>query len=192
MMTHAGYLRHVCGHPAPHEGDGDFAKALEDYRQELLILTELNLDAVIPILAETYASSGGRPPRDPVCMLRSLILMTLRKEPSVTKWVAQTRSSSVPAILAGFGPDDTPGIGTYYDFFDRLTDGPHRRPCDHVVRQSDWLRGRHLRSLPAEKAAKKKPQRTPPARAGRNRRSWLRSFPPMLNTFLRFPYNYLL
>jgi len=41
----------------------------------------------------------------------------------VTKWVAETRSSSLPAILTGFGPDDTPGIGTYYDFSDRITDG---------------------------------------------------------------------
>jgi len=162
MMTHSEYLGHVGDHLALHEDDGEFAKALENYGRELLILTELSLDAVSPILGETYASSAGRPPRDPGCMLRSLILMTLRRESSVTKWVAETRSSSLPAILTGFGPDDTPGIGTYYDFFDRITDGPHRRPCEHVVRKSDWLRGRHLRSLPAEKEAKK-------SRGGRSR-----------------------
>ncbi|QTA86545.1 Uncharacterized protein dnm_025690 [Desulfonema magnum] len=82
--------------------------------------------------------------------------MTLRGESSVTKWVGATRSSSVPAVLAGFGPDDTPGIGTYYDYFDRLADGPYRRPCDHVTRESDSVRQRHVRSLPAEKEAKKK------------------------------------
>ncbi|MCP4693904.1 MAG: hypothetical protein GY859_38065, partial [Desulfobacterales bacterium] len=180
MMTHSEYLGHVGDHLALHEGDGEFAKALENCRRELLILTELNLDAVMPILAETYASSAGRPPRDPGCMLRSLILMTLRRESSVTKWVAETRSSSLPAVLTGFGPDETPGIGTYYDFFDRITDGPHRRPCEHVVRKSDWLRGRHLRSLPAEKEAKKKPRRTIPGRAGQSRRNSLRSFSPTL------------
>jgi len=178
MMTHSEYLGHVGEHLALHEDDREFAKALENYGRELLILTELNPDAVSPVLGETYASSAGRPPRDPGCMLRSLILMTLRRESSVTKWVAETRSSSLPAILTGFGPDDTPGIGTYYDFSDRITDGPHRRPCEHVVRKSEFLRGRHLRSLPAEKEAEKKPRRTIPGRAGQSRRSLLRSFSP--------------
>ncbi len=62
---------------------------------------------------------------------------------SVTKWVGETRPSSVPDILTGYDPDETPGIGTYYDFFDRITDGPYRRPCDLVVRRSGFLKGVH-------------------------------------------------
>ena len=159
-MTHDEYLGHLGRHFACrfvcHEDSGEFSKALENYRRELIILANLNLDPVIPVLGKIYSPTVRRPPKDPVCMLRSLILMTLRRESPVTKWVGETRSSSVPALLTGFDPDETPGIGTCYDFFDRITDGPYRKPCDGDVRLSDSLRGSHVRDLPAEKEAKKK------------------------------------
>ena len=36
------------------------------------------------------------------------------------------------AVLSGFAPDDTPGVGTFYDFFARLRDGPGKNLTDHI------------------------------------------------------------
>jgi len=112
-MTHGEYAEYLGRYLSEHAGDAEFEKSLEDFRRELVILADLNLDPVIPLLGELYSPSKRRMPKDPVCMLRSLILMTLRRESSVTKWVRETRSSSAPAVLCGFDPGETPGIGTY-------------------------------------------------------------------------------
>src|SRR5699024_5888118 len=39
---------------------------------------------------------------------------------SVDKWVEALKTNSLYAILSGFDPDSTPGVGTFYDFFNRL------------------------------------------------------------------------
>ena len=39
---------------------------------------------------------------------------------SIDKWVAALKSFPLFAILSGFAPDDTPGVGTFYDFINRL------------------------------------------------------------------------
>jgi len=62
----------------------------------------------------------GEKPRDPVTMLRSCILMKETHETSVTKWVDTLKTNDSYAILSGFKPDDVPGVGTFYDFIDRL------------------------------------------------------------------------
>jgi hypothetical protein len=59
--------------------------------------------------------------------------MTLSGEPSITKWVDTLKTEPFYAILSGFLPacfstvkvqninaDPLPGIGTFYDFMDRL------------------------------------------------------------------------
>lgn len=95
-------------------------------------------------------------------MLRSLVLMTLLRNTSITKWVETTRSVPVIAILCGFepGPESdnrSPGIGTYYDFMKRIIDGPYRKPCERQeqVRRSEYNVGPHLRNLQEEKKSRK-------------------------------------
>jgi hypothetical protein len=39
---------------------------------------------------------------------------------SVDIWVARMREQPFYAILSGFDPDDIPGVGTFYDFQDRM------------------------------------------------------------------------
>ncbi|ACV63936.1 hypothetical protein Dtox_3194 [Desulfofarcimen acetoxidans DSM 771] len=86
------------------------------------------------LIKSQYSSSNrGAPPKDPVAMFRSLILMTLTGETSIAKWVDTLKSDPVYAILSGFLPacfssgkvsdipaDPIPGVGTFYDFMDRL------------------------------------------------------------------------
>jgi hypothetical protein len=53
-------------------------------------------------------------------MLRSYLLSIKCKIPSITAWACDLKQNYLHAILSGFSVGDTPGTGTFYDFFDRL------------------------------------------------------------------------
>ena len=53
-------------------------------------------------------------------MMRSLLLMIVTKCPSIPLWVLTLHTAPFYAILSGFDPKDVPGVGTFYDFLDRL------------------------------------------------------------------------
>lgn len=109
----------------------------------------------IEILNGLYSPVKRAPHRDPVSVSRSLTLMTLLRVSSITNWVKETRSLPLLPILAGFEPNDAPGVGTYYDFFKRLIDGPYTKPCEHKVKRSDFICGLHKRNFKSERSAKK-------------------------------------
>ena len=79
----------------------------------------LDLDPLRESLLSTYRQPNHQP-TDPVALWRSLLIMTMVKETSITKWVERLKDNKVYAILSGFEPDDLPGVGTFYDFLDRL------------------------------------------------------------------------
>jgi hypothetical protein len=81
--------------------------------------------------------------------------MTLLRIAGITAWVKETRTQPLFAVFSGFDPQDTPGVGTYYDFMKRLIDGPYQKPCEHRVKPSDFLSRPHLRNLQNEKAKDK-------------------------------------
>lgn len=155
-MLHLEYHKHLSScFLSFHETD-DFWKLLVSYAKEFTIIANLNLDPVIPLLNSLYSPVHRAAPKDPISMLRSLLLMTSTKEASITKWVKNTRALSLYAIMAGFHPDDTPGIGTYYDFMKRLIDGPYQKPCEHrTQKKSEFISGLHRRNFQSEKDAKK-------------------------------------
>jgi hypothetical protein len=146
-LTHEEYLKHIKKHLDVSRKDNEFLKNVKLDEETFTIMVNLNLDAARDILKPLYCPVIRAQPRDPLSMLRSLILMTIKKEPSITKWVEQTRIHSHLAILAGFDPDDTPGIGTYYDFMNRIIDGPYHKPCVHVTKRSALHKRSHLRNL---------------------------------------------
>ena len=88
-------------------------------RETFLHFRELDLSAVDRIMMDKYSVLGPEP-RQPSAMLRSLLLMIKAKSPSITLWVSTLHTSPFYAILSGFEPDDVPGVGTFYDFMDRL------------------------------------------------------------------------
>ncbi len=54
-------------------------------------------------------------------MMRSYLLCILTNPGmSITKWVKEMYHVPLYAILSGFKPEDIPGVGTFYDFFDRV------------------------------------------------------------------------
>ena len=49
-------------------------------------------------------------------MQRSYLLSIDFKVTSLTEWAAQLKMNPLYAILSGFEPGNTPGVGTFYDF----------------------------------------------------------------------------
>jgi hypothetical protein len=126
--------------------DTDVLRALERYAEALMVLWHLDLEPARPILRQGYAENprGGKP-RDPVIVLRALLLSILVGQPKLNKWVKDLKASRTLQALCGLGIDErsgVPGVGTFYDFMHRLNDGSLRRPCSHVARPSDDERRR--------------------------------------------------
>lgn len=80
-----------------------------------------DISPVYPLVLPRYRKSKrGAPPRDPGDLLRCWLCMSLAGYTSVNDWVVALRTVPLFAILSGFDPVDTPGVGTLYDFQHRL------------------------------------------------------------------------
>lgn len=92
-----------------------------------------NLDlSYTDICLKNKYSVFGPKPRTPSCMHRSYLLSIDFKVTSVTDWVAQLKFNPLYAILSGFEVGDTPGVGTFYDFFNRLWDSDDNNLSSHL------------------------------------------------------------
>lgn len=102
-------------------------------REIFIRFRNLDLSLVDQLMACKYSSLGVHP-RQPSCMLRSLLLMIATKSTSIPSWVTTLHTSPFYAILSGFDPKDLPGVGTFYDFMSRLWNlnsgnfNPHKQP----------------------------------------------------------------
>lgn len=93
-----------------------------------------DLTGIVHLLKNAYSNSNqGAPPKDAVALFRSLIIMSYSETTSISSWVKTLRCDPFYAILSGFVPacysdskaegilaDTIPGVGTFYDFMDRL------------------------------------------------------------------------
>ena len=89
-------------------------------------------------MADKY-SKFGPAPRTPSCMQRSYLLSIDFKVTSLTEWAVQLKMNPLYAILSGFEVGNTPGVGTFYDFLNRLWDSDDgcisctcENPCSNV------------------------------------------------------------
>ena len=80
----------------------------------------LDLSETDTIMQEFYSPLGKPASRFPSCLLRSYLLSIVLKVDSITEWCRLLKLTPLYAILSGFPADDTPGVGTFYDFFNRL------------------------------------------------------------------------
>lgn len=97
----------------------------QPWHEAPLVLLRLDLDPARPMLRALYApGSRGRPPADPICLLRAFLLMLLLHSKSLPPWAHDLRTHPRLAQIAGFAPCQTPAVGTFYAFIDRLADGP--------------------------------------------------------------------
>jgi hypothetical protein len=98
-------------------------------------------------------------------MLRALLLMLLLHYKSLPTWAHDLRRHPRLAQIAGFQPFHTPAAATFYDFIDRLEDGPYASPWAHRIRPSRQRKGRHRRHLQQEKAVRHAAKSTDPRQA---------------------------
>lgn len=91
----------------------------------------LDLSYTDELLRSKYSVFGPRP-RTPSCMQRSYLLSIDFKVDSITDWAAQLKINPLYAILSGFEFGDTPGVGTFYDFFNRLWDSDSDNLTPHI------------------------------------------------------------
>ena len=91
----------------------------------------LDLSYTDELLRSKYSVFGPKP-RTPSCMQRSYLLSIDFKVHSLTDWAAQLKINPLHAILSGFQFGDTPGVGTFYDFLDRLWDSDSDNLSPHI------------------------------------------------------------
>ena len=96
----------------------------------------LDLSYTDEFLRSKYSIFGPKP-RTPSCMQRSYLLSIDFKVDSITDWSAQLKINPLYAILSGFEFGDTPGVGTFYDFLDRMwdSDSDNLSPHEHPVKK---------------------------------------------------------
>ena len=91
----------------------------------------LDLSFTNTFMADKY-SKFGPAPRTPSCMQRSYLLSIDFKVTSITEWAAQLKINPLYAILSGFEPGNTPGVGTFYDFINHLWNSYDDHMSPHI------------------------------------------------------------
>lgn len=92
---------------------------------------DLDLSAVDQIMQPHYSTVGPKP-WSPSILLRALLVMVAYKTTTIARWVTDLRVSPILAIICGFDPKHTPGVGTCYDFMSRLWDLPTDNYTCHI------------------------------------------------------------
>src|SRR5579875_2686125 len=124
IRSHAQYQSFVLEQLRTHYSGGILMLVAKDWTFiEKFWLVDLSGTA--SVLSRQYATRGIHA-TDPADILRSYLLMLQVGCISVTKWVDELRRVPLYAIISGFIPGHTPGVGTFYDFFTRLWPSTNR------------------------------------------------------------------
>jgi hypothetical protein len=119
LVSHELYQNFVLEQLQTHYSGGVLTLVNKDWP----VITKLwitDLSYTTTWLHDSYSRKGPAP-RDPASMLRAYFLFLMTNPTiGITKWVDQLYRVPLYAILCGFEPGDVPGIGTFYDFFQRV------------------------------------------------------------------------
>lgn len=151
----------MCGHPAYQDrvldqlrkyypdADSSFDPSTWEILEQFWAL---DLSSVDLIMQDRYSSFGPKP-RFPSDMLRSYRLSPKVKITSVTVWASTLKQNHLYAILSSFSVGDTPGVGTFYDFFDRLwlSDNNNLSESVHPPKQKPKKPKKGEKAAPVEK-----------------------------------------
>ena len=119
LISHESYQDSVLLRLREHYSGGVFVIVNDDWPL-VFKLWMTDLSYLTNLLQDSYDLKGPQP-RDPASMLRSYLLFLMTKpEIGVTEWINEMKRIPYYAILSGFEPGDIPGVGTFYDFFQRL------------------------------------------------------------------------
>ena len=97
----------------------------------------LDLSETDTIMLNYYPKSGKPVKRLPSSLLRSYLLSIKLHITSITKWCELLKITPLYAILSGFPVDDTPGVGTFYDFFNRLWQSENNNYISQLKHQKE-------------------------------------------------------
>src|SRR5206468_5116774 len=117
-----------------------------------------DLSAITTFLFDAYSNRGPLP-RDPASLLRSfLIFLMTNPEMGLTEWINELKRTPIYAILSGFAFDDLPGVGTFYDFFQRLWPAvdKHLKPKKQRKRKGKTKKGKKGEKAPTTTPGKVK------------------------------------
>lgn len=115
----------------------------------------LDLSFTDEFMRDKYSVFGPKP-RTPSCMQRSFLLSIDFKVTSLTDWAAQLKINPLYAILSGFEFRDTPGVGTFYDFLNRLWDSDSDNLSPHIHPTKDKAKKTKIKgskAAPVEKVS---------------------------------------
>lgn len=104
-----------------YETDRERVAELQESISKLYLL---NLDPLYPIIKPLY-SNTGRPAKNQLGIIRSLILMLDQDEHDIPKWAAKVASDRLLCAICGFEFGDTPAFSSYYDLTKRLWQASH-------------------------------------------------------------------
>ena len=148
VSTHSEYLNHLRQRLVPLLEEPAITAKLEVYAYEFVTLTDLNLDPQREALEALYCPTGQGAPKAPVCMLRTLLLMTLRHDTgSPDAWAQRLKIDDLLALLTGFEIGQTPCGTALRDFIIRYGDGSYAVRSQQPTTLSQTLRGQHERRL---------------------------------------------
>lgn len=115
FVSHEAYQNFVMNQLKTHYSGGILTLVNGDWP----VITKLwitNLSQITVMMHDVYGTRGPDP-WDPACMMRSYLLLILTNPTmSITGWDEHLRRVPLYAIISGFEPGDTPGVGTFYDF----------------------------------------------------------------------------
>jgi len=94
-------------------------KRVAYYSDALSKLYILDLDP-LKSLFEPVFSNTGKPSNQQPEILRSFILMSELGIHSIPDWVTKLKADALLCYMIGVDPKDVPGVGSHYDFIDRL------------------------------------------------------------------------
>ena len=158
FVPHEAYQNFVMNQLQKHySGSGILVLTKDDWP----VITKLwmtDLSEITILLHDQYGDRGPAP-RDPASMLRSYLLLILTNPTmSITKWVEQLKRVPLYAIISGFEPGNTPGIGTFYDFFRLLWDS-EKKNVTHKKKSKKSRKRKPKKGKKGEKAPISKPGR---------------------------------
>lgn len=157
FTSHQDYQQFVMAQLQEHYSSGVLTLVNSDWP----VITKLwitDLSEIATMLTPYYGKRGPVP-RDPASMMRSYLLLLLTNPTkSLDHWVDELRRVPLYAIISGFEPGDTPGVGTYHDFFKRLW-GSEKKNVTHKKKSKKSRKRKPKKGKNGEKAPVSKPGR---------------------------------
>lgn len=136
FVPHSDYQHFVLKQLRTYSGPG-----LVFLHQDWPLIAKLWMTDFSPITVFLYDDYSNRGPeaKDPASMFRCYLLYLMtHPEKGLTEWCNILKRTPLYAILSGFDFDDLPGVGTFYDFFERLWPAvdKHLKPKKQPKRRS--------------------------------------------------------